>query len=74
MRDGEGLGDLLLAHRVFGPQILPLWRRKPGSDLADGDQVAELRLGQMHLTLALRTDVDGEGDIGSEAVSGRSLG
>lgn len=64
-RDGnEGLGDLLLVRRLFGPEILPLWRWKPGSDVAGGDRVAEVRLGQQCLTLALRTDVDGEGDIG----------
>ncbi|MEU8949658.1 ATP-binding protein [Streptomyces sp. NPDC048489] len=62
--DGDGLGDLLLPRRVFGPEILPLWKWKDGSDIADGDRVAEIRLGQMYLTLALRTDVDGEGDIG----------
>jgi hypothetical protein len=25
---GEGLGDLLLVRRAFGPEILPLWRRQ----------------------------------------------
>lgn len=64
-RDGsDGLGDLWLARRFFGPEILPLWRWRPGSDLAGGDRVAELRLGQQSLTLALREDVDGEGDFG----------
>ncbi|MFF7365417.1 AAA family ATPase [Streptomyces sp. NPDC008125] len=62
--DGDGLGDLLLVRRVFGEEILPLWQWKPGSDIASGDRVAEIRLGQQYLTLALRTDVDGEGDIG----------
>lgn len=62
--DGDGLGDLLLARRVFGPEILPLWRWKDGSNIAGGDRVAEIRLGQQYLTLALRTDIDGEGDIG----------
>jgi predicted kinase len=62
--DGDGLGDLLLVRRTFGPEILPLWQWKPGSDLAGGDRVAQLRLGQQYLTLALRTDVDGEGDVG----------
>lgn len=65
-RDGsEGLGDLWLARRFFGPEILPLWRWRPGSDLVTGrDRVAEVRLGQQYLTLALREDVDGEGDFG----------
>jgi len=65
-RDGsEGLGDLWLARRFFGPEILPLWRWRPGSDLVTGrDRVAEIRLGQQYLTLALREDVDGEGDFG----------
>ncbi|MDN3267061.1 ATP-binding protein [Streptomyces sp. MA15] len=65
---GEGLGDLLLVRRIFGPEILPLWRWKPGSDVADGDRVGEIRLGQQYLTLALRTDVDGEGDIGFDVM------
>ncbi|MGC9501234.1 AAA family ATPase [Streptomyces sp. WG7] len=65
-RDGsEGLGDLWLARRFFGPEILPLWRWRPGSDLVTGrDRIAEIRLGQQYLTLALREDVDGEGDFG----------
>ncbi|MFI1839482.1 AAA family ATPase [Streptomyces olivaceoviridis] len=62
---GDGLGDLLLVRRVFGPEILPLWRWRPGSELVTGrDRVAEIRLGQQHLTLAFRNDVDGEGDFG----------
>jgi hypothetical protein len=61
---GDGLGDLLLVSRTFGPQILPLWQWKPSSDIAGGDRVAQLRLGQQYLTLALRTNVDGEGDVG----------
>ncbi|MFF5475418.1 AAA family ATPase [Streptomyces achromogenes] len=59
---GDGLGGLLLVRRVFGPEILPLWQWKPGSTLAGGDRVAQIRLGAQHLTLALRTNVDGEGD------------
>ncbi|MFE3249792.1 hypothetical protein [Streptomyces sp. NPDC059209] len=46
--DGDGLGDLLLARRVFGPEILPLWRWKDGSNVAGGDRVAKIRLGQMY--------------------------
>ncbi|WP_308216234.1 AAA family ATPase [Streptomyces ortus] len=65
---GEGLGDLLLARRFFGPEILPLWQWKPGSDLAGGDRVAQIRLGQQYLTLALRTDVDGAGDYGFDVL------
>ncbi|MEU9677817.1 hypothetical protein AB0D92_30450 [Streptomyces parvus] len=49
---------------MFGEDIVPLWRWKPGSNIAGGDRVAEIRLGQQYLTLALRTDIDGEGDIG----------
>ncbi|MEE1943048.1 ATP-binding protein [Streptomyces sp. TRM 70361] len=64
----DGLGDLLLPRRFFGPEILPLWRWRDGSDIADGDRVAEIRLGQQHLTLAFREDVDGEGDIGFDAL------
>ncbi|MDV9188191.1 ATP-binding protein [Streptomyces sp. SR27] len=65
-RDGsDGLGDLLLASRFFGPEILPLWRWRPGSDQVTGrDRAAEIRLGQQSLTLAFRDDVDGEGDFG----------
>ncbi|MEU0102919.1 ATP-binding protein [Streptomyces sp. NPDC006267] len=65
---GDGLGDLLLVRRTFGDEILPLWQWKPGSDVAGGDRVAEIRLGQMYLTLALRTDVDGEGDLGFDVM------
>ncbi|GGZ81149.1 ATP-binding protein [Streptomyces rubiginosohelvolus] len=60
----DGLGDLNLPARMFGEEIVPLWRWKPGSNVAGGDRVAEIRLGQQYLTLALRTDIDGEGDIG----------
>ncbi|MEV5242622.1 ATP-binding protein [Streptomyces cinnamoneus] len=69
-RDGsQGLGDLLLVRRFFGPEILPLWRWRPGSDLVTGrDRVAEIRLGQQHLTLAFRADVDGEGDYGFDVL------
>ncbi|WP_059256582.1 ATP-binding protein [Streptomyces reticuli] len=63
--DGSvGLGDLLLVRRFFGEEILPMWRWKDGSDIAGGDRVGEIRLGRQHLTLALRLDVDGVGDIG----------
>jgi AAA domain-containing protein len=65
---GDGLGDLLLVRRTFGPEILPLWRWKPGSNVAGGDRVAEILLGQMYLTLALRQNVDGEGDIGFDVM------
>ncbi|GAA2733415.1 ATP-binding protein [Streptomyces nogalater] len=65
---GDGLGGLLLVRRVFGPEILPLWQWKSGSTLAGGDPVAEIRLGRQHLTLALRTDVDGEGDYGFDVL------
>ncbi|MCX5388399.1 ATP-binding protein [Streptomyces sp. NBC_00083] len=64
----DGLGELNLVRRTFGEEILPLWRWKPGSNVAGGDRVAEIRLGQMYLTLALRTDVDGEGDVGFDVM------
>jgi predicted kinase len=69
-RDGsEGLGDLLLVRRFFGPEILPLWQWRPDSDLVTGrDRVAEIRLGEQHLTLAFRDDVDGEGDFGFDVL------
>ncbi|MFJ8755226.1 AAA family ATPase [Streptomyces sp. NPDC102441] len=60
----DGLGELNLVRRTFGEEILPLWRWKDGSNVAGGDRVAEIRLGQQYLTLTLRTDVDGEGDVG----------
>ncbi|BBG20773.1 putative ATP/GTP-binding protein (plasmid) [Actinacidiphila reveromycinica] len=60
---GDGLGDLLLVRRVLGTEILPLWRWRVGADLADGDRVGEIRLGPDRMILALRVDVDGEGDI-----------
>ncbi|MEU7684270.1 ATP-binding protein [Streptomyces spectabilis] len=67
--DGStGLGDLNLVSRVFGEEILPLWKWKPGSNVAGGDRVAEIRLGQQYLTPALRTDVDGEGDLGFDVM------
>jgi hypothetical protein len=65
---GTGLGDLNLVARMFGKEIVPLWRWKDGSNVAGGDRVAEIRLGQMYLTLALRTDVDGEGDVGFDVM------
>ncbi|MDQ1013384.1 putative kinase [Streptomyces sp. V4I23] len=64
----DGLGELNLVRRMFGEEILPLWRWKPGSNVAGGDRVAEIRLGQQYLTLALRTDVDGEGDYGFDVM------
>ncbi|GAA2359146.1 ATP-binding protein [Streptomyces cuspidosporus] len=67
---GEGLGDLLLVRRYFGPEILPMWRWRDGSQLAGGDRVAEIRLGADRIVLALRTDVDGAGDIGFEVLVG----
>ncbi|MGJ5899343.1 AAA family ATPase [Streptomyces niveiscabiei] len=64
----DGLGDLTVPRRYFGPELLPLWRWKDGSRLAGGDRVAEIRLGRQHLTLALRTDIDGEGSAGFEVL------
>ncbi|MFJ6669021.1 AAA family ATPase [Streptomyces sp. NPDC091383] len=66
----EGLGDLLLARRCFGPEVLPMWRWRDGSRLAGGDRVAEIRLGADRIVLALRTDVDGTGDVGFEILVG----
>ncbi|MEU9157984.1 ATP-binding protein [Streptomyces sp. NPDC048417] len=68
LNGAAGLGDLHLVRRIFGPEILPLWQWKDGSDVAGGDRVAEIRLGQLSLTLALRTDVDGEGDYGFDVM------
>lgn len=67
---GEGLGDLLLVRRYFGPEILPMWRWRDGSQLADGDRVAEIRLGADRIVLAQRNDVDGAGDVGFEVLMG----
>ncbi|MGW1364547.1 AAA family ATPase [Streptomyces chartreusis] len=64
----DGLGDLLLPRRCFGPELLPLWRWKDGSTLAGDDRVAEIRIGQQYLTVALRTNIDGEGSIGFEVL------
>ncbi|MCF3132468.1 ATP-binding protein [Streptomyces olivochromogenes] len=64
----DGLGDLMLPRRFFGPELLSLWRWKDGSALAGDDRVAEIRIGQQYLTLDLRTDVDGEGSIGFEVL------
>ncbi|MGW5816481.1 AAA family ATPase [Streptomyces noursei] len=64
---GAGLGALLHARHTFGPEILPLWRWMPGSEVAGGDLVAEVRLGQQRLTLALRQEIDGV-DIGFDVM------
>ncbi|WP_055633036.1 ATP-binding protein [Streptomyces griseoruber] len=64
----DGLGDLILPRRFFGPELLPLWRWKDGSTLAGDDRVAEIRIGQQYLTLALRTDIDDEGSVGFEVL------
>ncbi|MFJ3860373.1 hypothetical protein ACIPRL_29575 [Streptomyces sp. NPDC090085] len=62
--DGDdGLGEMLLVRRVFGAEVLPLWRWKPGSKAAGGDRVAEIR-GQQYLTPAFRPNIDGQGDYG----------
>ncbi|MFE0776767.1 AAA family ATPase [Streptomyces sp. NPDC058861] len=61
---GEGLGHLLLVRRFFGEEIAQVWQWKDGSGIAGGDRVGEICLGGQSLTLALRLDVDGEGDIG----------
>ncbi|MFD5510770.1 AAA family ATPase [Streptomyces sp. NPDC127051] len=66
----DGLGDLLLVRRFFGADVLPLWRWREGSPLAGGDRVGEIRLGPDRLVLALRTDVDGEGDLGFDLLVG----
>lgn len=68
--DGEGLGDLLLVRRIFGPEILPMWRWRDNSPFAGGDRVAEIRLGADRIVLAQRNDVDGEGDVGFEVLVG----
>ncbi|MFD3547075.1 AAA family ATPase [Streptomyces sp. NPDC058655] len=68
--NSEGLGDLLLVRRIFGPEILPMWRWRDNSPLAGGDRVAEIRLGADRIVLAQRNDVDGEGDVGFEVLVG----
>lgn len=53
----------------FGSESLPLWKRRPDSDLVTGrDRVTEIRLGEQHLTLAGQGDVDGEGDFGFDVL------
>jgi hypothetical protein len=66
--DGDGLGNLLFVRRAFGQEIVPRWRWTPGSNVAGGHRVGESRLGQMHLTLALRQNIDGEGDNGFDVM------
>ncbi|WP_405546639.1 hypothetical protein [Streptomyces goshikiensis] len=56
--------------RYFGPEVLPMWRWRDGSQLAGGDRVAEIRLGADRIVLALRTDVDGAGDVGFDVLVG----
>ncbi|MGW4161987.1 AAA family ATPase [Streptomyces sp. NPDC004788] len=67
---GDGLGGLLLVRRTFGAEVVPLWRWRDNSPLAGGDRVGEIRLGPDRLVLALRTDVDGEGDVGFDLLVG----
>ncbi|MEU8765084.1 AAA family ATPase [Streptomyces sp. NPDC048659] len=68
--DGHsGLGSLLLVRRIFGDTVLPLWRWVDGSTLAGGDRVAEITLGADRLRLALRQDIDGEGDYGFDLLT-----
>ncbi|WP_333734569.1 ATP-binding protein [Streptomyces sp. IBSBF 3010] len=66
--DSEGLGDLLLVRRIFGPEILPMWSWRDNSPFAGGDRVAEIRLGADRIVLAQRNDIDGAGDIGFEVL------
>ncbi|MEU4729646.1 hypothetical protein [Streptomyces sp. NPDC023588] len=66
----EGLGDLLLVRRYFGPEILPLWRWRDGSQLAGGDRIAEIRLRADRIVLAQHNDVDGAGDVGFDVMVG----
>ncbi|MGP3978952.1 AAA family ATPase [Streptomyces sp. 8N114] len=65
---GDGLGDELLLRRFFGPALVALASWKSGSTLANGDRVLELRAGAASLTLALRLNADGEGDIGFDVL------
>ncbi|WP_328707563.1 ATP-binding protein [Streptomyces sp. GS7] len=71
---GEGLGDLLLVRRIFGPEVLPMFRWRDNSPIAGGDRVAEIRLGADRMVLALPTDVDGAGDVGFEVLVGCRFG
>ncbi|MFG2977742.1 AAA family ATPase [Streptomyces sp. NPDC048331] len=64
----DGLGDELLLRRFFGPELARLAVWLPGSMVAGGDRVCELRLGADRLTLAFRQDVDGEGDFGFDVL------
>ncbi|MFI6607958.1 hypothetical protein [Streptomyces sp. NPDC050507] len=59
--DSEGLGALLLVRRIFGPEILPMWRWRDNSQLAGGDRVAEIQLGADRIVLAKHNDIDGVG-------------
>ncbi|MGA4844757.1 AAA family ATPase [Streptomyces sp. G5(2025)] len=65
---GEELGDLALVRRTFGAEILPLWQWMPGLNVAGGDRVAEIRLGQQSLTLAFRPDADNDVYYGFDAL------
>ncbi|MFZ3492306.1 AAA family ATPase [Streptomyces sp. 5.8] len=62
------LGDQLLIHSYFGPEVLALWQWRDGSQLADGDRVGDIRLGADQLTITMRTDVDGEGHVDFEVL------
>ncbi|MFD9047799.1 AAA family ATPase [Streptomyces zaomyceticus] len=65
---GQGLGNELLLRRFFGPDIARLAQWKDHSILGGGDRIVELRAGAGTLTLALRLDTDGEGDIGFDVL------
>ncbi|MFE7948231.1 AAA family ATPase [Streptomyces sp. NPDC057426] len=66
----DGLVELLLVRRFFGPEVLPMWQWHDGSTtLAGGDRVGEIRLGPDRLVVALRTDIDGEGDLGFDLLT-----
>ncbi|MFD7667773.1 AAA family ATPase [Streptomyces sp. NPDC059788] len=55
---------LRTVRRVFGSEILPLWRWRDGSELAGGDRVGEIRLGPDRMVLALRTSSEDVGAFG----------
>ncbi|MET9931496.1 MULTISPECIES: hypothetical protein [unclassified Streptomyces] len=65
---GDGLGAELLLRRFFGPDIARVADWRDGSTLAGGDRVVELRAGSDVLTLAPRTDADGQGDVGFDVL------
>ncbi|WP_030019330.1 ATP-binding protein [Streptomyces monomycini] len=70
LRRAGCLLGLLTVRRVFGSEVLPLWRWRADSQLAGGDRVGEIRLGPDRMVLALRTSSEDVGAFGFDLLVG----